>query len=304
MAEPIVFILGAGASVPYGLPTGKELKHQICNKPLPKILLDGMSPVQIQNFRNEWDRFVRAFKGSGQLSIDRFLHKRSGYSEIGKLAISYCINSAEVEAEDALASDWMEWLYSKFSYLYPDLSDWPISFVTFNYDRLLEASIATMQANSKGVSFEDSYEEVIKKLNIYHVYGQLDDWPDQNPKWAAGCSFHSGFKNYIDFSKGIKVIGEEREHKKGEKKLQDAKDWISKASTRIFLGFGFDEDNCNRIGLGRVNAQSNRGGRWVSTAYGLLAEEREHCKRVSSMELVLGKRDFGCLELMLDQISI
>jgi len=304
MAEPIVFILGAGASVPYGLPTGKELKHQICNNPLPKILLDGMSPVQIQIFRNEWDRFVRAFKGSGQLSIDRFLHKRSGYSTVGKLAISYYINSAEVKAESSLASDWLEWLYSKFSYQYPDLDDWPIFFVTFNYDRLLEASIATMQANSKGIPFEIAYQEVASKLNIYHVYGQLEDWPDQDPEWDAGCKFHSGWKNYMEFSKGIKIIGEEREHKQGEEKLQDAKDWISKASTKIFLGFGFDEDNCERIGLGRDNALGKSGGCWLATAYGMMTAERSHCKSMTSSFVDIGIPAHGCLDFLREKVII
>src|SRR4051794_36706351 len=87
--EPTVFILGAGASIPYGFPSGYELRKVICqaavgpNQSLPQLLQRTLNtdPQAIMQFASE-------FLHSGQMSIDAFLSRRMELATIGKLCIA------------------------------------------------------------------------------------------------------------------------------------------------------------------------------------------------------------------------
>ena len=79
-----VFVLGAGASQPYGLPLGSELYKL--------VIRDFSTNSQIRNeFLNATafnqrhvDSFVKALEFSGFTSVDAFLEKREEFVDIGK----------------------------------------------------------------------------------------------------------------------------------------------------------------------------------------------------------------------------
>ena len=91
-----VLILGAGASHPYGFPTGKELRNEIIlgcaggrTPPLANSLLEcGFIESQIIQFGN-------VLRLSGQVSVDRFLERRKEYLEIGKAALAISLVTKE-----------------------------------------------------------------------------------------------------------------------------------------------------------------------------------------------------------------
>ena len=95
-----VFILGAGASWPYGFPTGLELRRAILrnlanNTPPFKMLVDaGCNPDNIRAFH-------RAFRGSQQDSVDAFMtwaaRQRTSFVEIGRMAIAQVLIQRELE---------------------------------------------------------------------------------------------------------------------------------------------------------------------------------------------------------------
>lgn len=97
IATPTVLVLGAGASCPYGFPTAKQLRNDVCkafssqDTPASRLLGDSAAPAkQFLEFRD-------AFWRSGTPSVDAFLEGRPDFLHVGKLAIAYCLIRYENE---------------------------------------------------------------------------------------------------------------------------------------------------------------------------------------------------------------
>jgi hypothetical protein len=94
---PTLFVLGAGASKPYGFPVGAELKEQIINNFSTDIerLLNNASSLQ-QREKNiilsDGKSFVNNFSKSPIESIDKYLAINPKYSDVGKIAITFYID--------------------------------------------------------------------------------------------------------------------------------------------------------------------------------------------------------------------
>ena len=106
ITKPTVFVLGAGASMPYGFPSGKQLVEHISEAtrqkttslpPIPDdsrylISREAIQAILVNNFgKLESEKFGNALYLSNQYSIDAFLEHRTEFAEIGKLAISLFI---------------------------------------------------------------------------------------------------------------------------------------------------------------------------------------------------------------------
>jgi hypothetical protein len=83
-----VFVLGAGASEPFGLPLGSRLYD---------LVIDDFGPSRrhVEEFKNTTpfsDRaigqFVQALHYSGLTSVDAFLERRTEFVDIGKAAMA------------------------------------------------------------------------------------------------------------------------------------------------------------------------------------------------------------------------
>ena len=82
---PTLFVLGAGASNPYGFPLGSKLRTLFCNaqhedNPAAGVVaqLGGFTHADIRNV-------ARTFLYSNVKSIDEFLGRQSHLVEIGKV---------------------------------------------------------------------------------------------------------------------------------------------------------------------------------------------------------------------------
>lgn len=96
--EQTVFILGAGASWPYGLPIAKELRTQICFKFADRIrmLVSSRDPSKAEDMYQEALEFTNAFYKSSDSSIDLWLMKNKRFNHLGKHAIiTYIMTSAK-----------------------------------------------------------------------------------------------------------------------------------------------------------------------------------------------------------------
>lgn len=88
--EKTVFILGAGASVPYGYPTGKELRYEIIqNHPerLKRAISHGVNKTSAKEPIGDAKSLAEKFEKSSTESIDLFLARNHRLSQTGKLAI-------------------------------------------------------------------------------------------------------------------------------------------------------------------------------------------------------------------------
>jgi len=310
------FILGAGASKPYGLPTGAELKYHLTQKQ-PPIDLKKYWDSGAHDLSYTYEGFALDFLSSGVESIDQFLKFRGEYSKVGKAAIAAFISRAECSAVvhkksmyekpnySNLTSDWIGWLFNRLITRSKYLNQWPVRFITFNYDRLLEISLAVMYSKCMNVSFEEAYLSVSRSLDICHVYGKVDVDPVSKNQINDNvyCRIKSVDSSPWETSNTIRVIGEERRE---SEILPDLSSWIAGSKRCVFLGFGFDVQNCEVLGLG-VNGWLRTEGpelEWLTCGYGMAGGERATAKRLVSDDLQVGHVGHGCLDFLREHISI
>ena len=94
-----LFILGAGASFPYGYPTGQGLREYIFTK-FPDdysglLRVYYSSDNSYSRAMREVTEFSKAFANSPRVFIDEFLSINQQYQDIGKAAIATAILTYE-----------------------------------------------------------------------------------------------------------------------------------------------------------------------------------------------------------------
>ncbi len=245
-----VFVLGAGASIPYGYPSGAGLKDRICSEFIRDIEKfhdrDPEARNSMKRFFDKRAEFVDSFKRSRVTSIDRWLLSNTDCSEIGKLAIANSI--IRCESPDMLFPsrdiDWFTVLFNeiiKEAETPEQCSLTKIGFITFNYDRLLEHLFYESFTHTYRNIEKEKIDAALKELQIYHIYGAIE-----NPPWQKGISFNYGSQYKFDFinpaKDRIRVIGE-----RIDSSLGNIHDLLSKADRIFFLGFGFDPQNLKML---------------------------------------------------------
>jgi len=173
--ENCVLILGAGASVPYGFPTGAGLKQMICNNfesMWEKFIWEkSQTPISgdyIEEQKQIAKKFVNDFKKFDHDSIDLFLDIYKEYADIGKNAIYLTILDIEVKSlRWPKIQDWYTQLFRLMigtSDNYFNLSKNNLNIITFNYDRSLENYFYnTFMDFTNSISTAEKIEEM-KKL--------------------------------------------------------------------------------------------------------------------------------------------
>jgi hypothetical protein len=244
-----LFILGAGASKPFGYPTGPELRDRIIEDVFSEDIVDALSMCgdDIKYFNQELKIFRRAFARSGRYSIDRFLEHQPKFMEIGKMLIARILISYE---EDSLLrnreENWYMHLLELLEVPFETLHLNNTSFITFNYDRSLEHFLFEAIRNQSGKNPEDC-KEIMKNFPIVHLYGQLDPLPWQVEKGGTEYSSDVNTDNRVLAApENIQLISGERDIAKS-KLFDDAYRLLGKADRIFFLGFGFDKTNLERL---------------------------------------------------------
>ncbi len=264
-----VFILGAGASCPYGYPSGAQLRKLIClddNTPYPLVSVHkDMMSKKIREFRNKF------FKSN--TSIDLFMARNPKFSEIGKWIIAFRIFEAEgrsefiERAERAKANyqdhpsftlkglfiggDWYSYLFRLLTAKLAKPNKLPIFpneqivFITFNYDRSLEYFLYTSLRNSFTEVPEDNIVHCLQKLKIIHIYGQIAPLPWQDSK--QGVKYKPSIEAILlnQVAPNIKTIYEQEE----SPEINQAIEHIEQAEQIFFLGFGYAPENMQILNL-------------------------------------------------------
>ena len=266
ITTPTVFVLGAGASKPYGLPLGGELVGKITSlgKKWAKGLgLDG----------DHYDSFKSELLMSHQPSIDAFLEHRPEFIEIGKLAIAdvllrsensgYLIEKSEERWYTAFANDKL------CGGAFEEFAKNKVAVVTFNYDRSLEQFLFVVLKSRYGKS-EPEVAEMLKKIEIIHVHGSLGRLPWQG---GSGKPIRYGDptteEEVRESAACINIVTDAElndcdEFKKARKVLA--------ASDNVFLlGFGYHRANVERLELSKKREHT-----CVGTSFGFTYPEVRH----------------------------
>jgi hypothetical protein len=269
-----LLIVGAGASVPYGYPTGKTLRDELCTY---SKLTDLHTKDMVHEYGVKF--FCQHFYASQSYSIDAFLAKRgkdeignySGswssqtygtYENCGKLAIAHRLTQREI-SENLIVSPDDHWL----QYLWNMMNDVPknefkknnLKIISFNYDRVIEHYFQNVIEHDYGVSHNEA-AELRNSIEIVHVYGTLQSL-DERPYGVEP-------KNLYKVANCIKVIPEAREIDDTE--FKKAAEMIQWAERICFIGFSFDPINVRRLGFPNHELSTKS---IYFTRYGLTSKE-------------------------------
>jgi hypothetical protein len=283
--EPTVFILGAGASMPYGFPSGAALRQAICK------VADGFDELaqKLQSLIDidaaETIDFAKQFQRSNVASIDAFLARRPEFTVLGKLCIAAVLCEKENPDPTIRGMDDDHW----YAHLWNDaiidgvtnlgmLHTNRIRFITFNYDRSLEYFLCQSIKHTFGVANAVALD-ACRKFEILHVYGALGDFDIRTVGYSREYGGPVNAATLGIAAKGINVIPESRND---APEFERARNWCAEARKIAFLGFGFDPLNLARLDLVSVMQwcldQKQPLPSIVASGYGRTASEMARSK--------------------------
>lgn len=232
-------VLGAGACLDLGYPSGGQLLAKLrleISEPTSKLadLLYRLSDDQALV-----DRFAETIKTAEVDSVDEYLRYAESpeLRQIGKAAVAWMIagyeNPAHLYEGDSLYRDLFRILVDEINKRFDARG---INFVTFNYDRALEASLTGRVHKT----FPGDGENMLSTLSVYHVYGSLGSL---TARPYGGSRLTDDVRQ---MAANLHTIGEP-DFFSAEATMAMAK--LHEADDVIFLGYGFHELNNEVLGL-------------------------------------------------------
>jgi hypothetical protein len=190
-----VLILGAGASIPYGFPSGYGLVQAICAPGFERLLIERGSG----DFDNvEAGRFIHDLQRCGWQSVDSFLEHRPEFLTVGKAAIALALIPFEDSSrlsDRSVDPGWYDHLWSHMKAPPESLGLNKLSILTFNYDRSLEQYFLTVARAAYGMNQQDAVR-FVSSIPLVHLHGSLGElYPlarqgrpyDTDVRWRRGC---------------------------------------------------------------------------------------------------------------------
>ena len=287
----LVFVLGAGSSVPYGYPSGRELVQRIVT-PGPG------SPSFTATNRSDFEAFREKLANCKARSIDAFLgrDKRRTFEDVGKLAIAETLIRCELHGRifyDTVQDDWYEYVFNLCLADKTDIQDaqgLDIAFVTFNYDRSLEHFLFTFLVNNFDTDPVVVADIIGRCIPIVHVYGSLGPLPWQDA--TIGRAYSSVISPDI-VQKAADSITILHQGKDDSEAFCQAHKLFEDADIIYILGFGYHSENMRRLKipferLGGHSASANvKPLRIFGTTFGLTdAEARQVCALYGNQWLI------------------
>ncbi|TET35364.1 MAG: hypothetical protein E3J72_11185 [Planctomycetota bacterium] len=265
--DRIVFVLGAGASMPYGFPSGEGLKDEICDQ-LP-IIWSKMKPKD-DRAKRDAENVVREIAKADTYTIDEFLEYNSEYRHFCRIGIAAIILQRENldKPRNALPKDdhWQKylwpWLITKDPNAFPDRK---ATFITYNYDRSLEYAMG-LTISGRYTADMQTAMGFVSKVRIIHVYGRLGRLFGHKGSGEyvpyGGRNGEKKYEKYLGIAANqIKTIGEGY----GTQDMGYAWQDLAQARRVIFLGFGFNKTNLKLLKLDETLSEDVEV---VGTAYG------------------------------------
>lgn len=286
-----VLVLGAGASKPFGYPLGSELLQRIRTNvpeegtPLYIALSDhGYSWPIIESFYKE---LSNAQVDSIDYFLDQTMQGDADFTRIGRMAIANELFKDEQKSSYRLVCrnwywDLMQVIIESFQ-----MKDGPtLAIVTFNYDRSLIEFLGSYRGPH--VELPCSAATLTDAVPILHVHGCLGASELKvvavedraygapiTPKCIAEGADRIRIMHELDNDHGIAMVR--------------AKKMIEAAERVVFVGFGYDKWNLERLNIlqGLIPTKWEGGPKYFGTAFGADSASIVELRNMSS----------NCLEL-------
>lgn len=251
IAKKTVLVLGAGASMPFGFPSGRKLVA---------LIVDMLQNQESQTFNllidhaHERDHIIDFRENlvlSGRSSVDEFLEYRTDFVNVGKESIAAALLSFEKTAnlfDVHMDANWYQYLFGQLNTSFEDFVRNELAIITFNYDRSLEHYLFTSLKHSYKKDDEECAER-LNKIPIVHVHGKLGrfSWEKSHHSIVPYDASSHPDKLGLMVGRGgenIKIIHESIE---GDPEFDEAYKLLEAAERIYFLGFGFHEINLKRL---------------------------------------------------------
>ena len=246
-----VFVLGAGANVPYGFSTGGGLIDRVRGVD-PRSLM-GNAGQQIT--ARESDDFRIAVNDNMLPSIDAMLEHRPDLIKVGKRVMATILYQQEATARPkSFDEDWMSLVFEKMAIGAPNLEVFaqnPVSFLTFNYDRYQEYRFIRALVARYRVG-EHAAWNAISSMFV-HLYGSLGALPEQAMS-SGGNGIPLGAPETGDtYNLGLALAAAEsmitiiHDSEQPPESFNAALQRFQNAQQCLFLGFGFRKKNVERL---------------------------------------------------------
>jgi hypothetical protein len=321
--KKIVFILGAGASMPFQQPSGFELVKLVDEslkfepKKIYKTTRGGFSSLvpdfDYDDTRSEnvlvqlimdagfektyIEHFRKSLVNSQINSVDAFLEHRTEFISIGKMAIAYNLLKREQFSQSVFNTnpDWYKYLWNKLITKFEDFPKNDIALITFNYDRTLEHFLFNSFKSLYGKNDQISATE-INKIKIIHLHGSLGFLPwqaDTENEVSFGYEIQD-FEELINISNNIKIIHEDVSNNAA---FIDAHTLLSVCDEIYFLGFGFNEINLDRLKIKTLERTI------LGTSLGLSDNERYQIQNANPNIILEGYGHLNCFQFLKEHVS-
>lgn len=266
-----LFIIGAGVSYEVGLPLGAELLQNI-RKLVTSTGHRDFSDARISTIirRTSWQSrgtnqrsMITAFQKlhraiPGFRSIDNLLHAHFEDQDLvlaGKVSIAIAISQAEKSSEiytqehETIFQSRRDYDFGWYGRFFRKLTEGvpvqdlknsfsKVSFINFNYDRVLEKFIRDALVDSYMMSFTEA-NDIVRDLDIIHPYGSLGDIISGMPDyWYYG--FGDMESDWLQVAERINTFTEglynSQENEAIDRLFEESERWV-------FVGFSFGEQN-------------------------------------------------------------
>jgi hypothetical protein len=277
MKERMVFVLGPGASNPYGYPLAKDLVWDIATNSLPaNSCLD--QPAHIHHYRVFRDNLANSKAPSVDVFLGRDSQRR--FETVGKLAIAENLilkeDHSAIFHNRTIDDDWLGYLFNTLTAgirRLEDVGKLPISFITFNYDRVLEHFLVHYLTSNFPDNNTTDVAAVIRQIPIIHAYGSLGplQWLDEGgreysptitPELVSAAAdrltiMHEGDNKIADFDRAQRLF--------------------KKAYLIWLVGFGYHPENMRRLKLPFDRANKSKDRVYIrGTAFNMTVAESNH----------------------------
>lgn len=269
LSKPTVLIIGAGASQPYGFPSGRELTEIIMNNLRePQKTPLGKELEAFGCTRRELSHFAQELRLSQHYSVDAFLDDRREFIQVGKLAIAAVLIPREDPTKLFATDNWYKYLLNRLLNRSAPERVSSLTILTYNYDRSLDYYLFTACKRRFDLTNKATIER-LKSVEIIHLHGHLGNLLHQRPE-EDGYEYQTILKHdhLLQASKSIRIIHEDLNE---SVEYQTARERLAQAKEICFMGTSFHHKNIERLApnLWRQNAENIRG-----TVMGIPLSER------------------------------
>ena len=259
ITTPTTFVVGAGASNVYGLPTSVQLRNQ-AHKLTPQhtayqlILRANLcTPEQLSAILDD-------LRSQGTGSIDEFLFARQDDAltmKVGRALIALLLGNRfhRVSSPDSLGAETADWLGYIIGKMHSGAQDCDafvqgneeVRFVTFNFDSIIEDRLEKAILNLYRGAAEGRLRYAVEAIHrqIIHVHGQLIPPPGpllplhQFSDWGKWINWLSSAPSQI------RVVLDQIE----DTTMRATQRAVRRSRLLCFLGFAYASDNLARLGL-------------------------------------------------------